>query len=62
MPLLLTPTMIHEDIFVSYAHVDDATLLRTRAKVRVTEVIRCLKVELARKLGRSDALHVVGGP
>src|SRR5580692_3801301 len=43
-----------EDIFISYAHVDDATV-SDAGQGWVTEVIRCLKVELARKLGRSDA-------
>src|ERR1700733_5223154 len=43
-----------EDIFVSYAHVDDEAVSGS-GQGWVTEFVKCLKAELARKLGRSDA-------
>jgi hypothetical protein len=43
-----------DDIFVTYAHVDDE-IVSDAGHGWVTEVVKCLKAELARKLGRSDA-------
>jgi hypothetical protein len=42
------------DIFVSYAHVDDEPVAGADHGW-VTHLVRCLKAQLARKLGRSDA-------
>jgi hypothetical protein len=43
-----------DDLFVSYAHVDDEAVSGS-TQGWVTEAVKCLKIELARKLGRSDA-------
>jgi hypothetical protein len=43
-----------DDIFLTYAHVDDE-IVSDAGHGWVTEVVKCLKAELARKLGRSDA-------
>lgn len=43
-----------DDIFISYAHVDDEAVSEF-GQEWVTDTVRCLKTELARKLGRNDA-------
>lgn len=47
-------TQFDFDIFVSYAHVDDEPVA-SGADGWITSFVRCVKVQLARKLGRSDA-------
>jgi len=47
-------SQFEDDIFVSYAHVDDATIAGPN-QGWVTHLTKCLRTELARKLGRSDA-------
>lgn len=47
-------TQFEDDIFVSYAHVDDETIAEP-GNGWVTHLTKCLRTELARKLGRSDA-------
>ena len=47
-----------DDIFISYAHVDDETVSET-GQGWVTETVKCLKMELARKLGRNDAYSLM---